>query len=103
MVQSVDVTGTSTTISGLNQNTLYYYTITAYNHTTPSQVSTPQSNRTAVQGLPQIIEVGGKIFDINSVIAEIAGMSVAGNSIIARDTNQIVMRDGNPLVDRFMN
>ncbi len=56
----VTVAALLTTITGLVPNTLYYYTITAYNGTTPGTTSIVQSNATQNSGAVLPVLIGGK-------------------------------------------
>jgi hypothetical protein len=70
----VGSTGLLGTITGLSANTQYFYTITAFNGTTPGTTSAVQENTTAASTLGgnAIVFVGNSVFDINGLIAETA-------------------------------
>lgn len=69
----VNVTGLSTTITGLQPNTQYFYTIQAFNSTVSGPLSAVQNHTTAavVQGPVKKVIIGGKLVVVGGKIQEV--------------------------------
>jgi hypothetical protein len=94
-VQYFTITGSttlSTTITGLNQGEAYYYTITAFNSTTPGPTSAVQTNSTIEGASDNLLLINGKIYTSNGMAA------ISGPSSPNTTTNYILNSTGGQIL-----
>lgn len=99
MVQTYTTTGTNIQVQGLQPSTTYYFTVTAYNQTTPGDSSSVQSQATQTGGSAQAVLYSGKLYLQSGklIVTSGSGSSTQASQIINSSGGNILMSDGSTL------